>query len=89
MRVRQGGRNCDTVPLAVIASLIGAFYYLRVVKVMYFDEPTHEITVTGSGLADHLFDGGEAWLIISDLAEHLGFAELEDPNSWMARMQGY
>ncbi|NQE48317.1 NADH-quinone oxidoreductase subunit NuoN [Herbaspirillum rubrisubalbicans] len=26
--------------LAVIFSLIGAFYYIRVVKVMYFDEPT-------------------------------------------------
>jgi NADH-quinone oxidoreductase subunit N len=26
--------------LAVMFSLIGAFYYLRVVKVMYFDEPT-------------------------------------------------
>ncbi|MCL4745065.1 MAG: NADH-quinone oxidoreductase subunit NuoN [Burkholderiaceae bacterium] len=26
--------------LAVLASLVGAFYYLRVVKVMYFDEPT-------------------------------------------------
>jgi NADH-quinone oxidoreductase subunit N len=26
--------------LAVLFSLIGAFYYLRVVKVMYFDEPT-------------------------------------------------
>ncbi len=25
--------------LAVLASLVGAFYYLRVVKVMYFDEP--------------------------------------------------
>ena len=25
---------------AVVISLIGAFYYLRVVKVMYFDEPT-------------------------------------------------
>ena len=37
--------------IAVIASLIGAFYYLRVVKVMYFDEPAHEITVTGSGFA--------------------------------------
>ncbi|HAT39892.1 NADH-quinone oxidoreductase subunit NuoN [Polynucleobacter necessarius] len=37
--------------IAVIASLIGAFYYLRVVKVMYFDEPSHEITVSGSGFA--------------------------------------
>jgi NADH-quinone oxidoreductase subunit N len=26
--------------VAVIFSLIGAFYYLRVVKIMYFDEPT-------------------------------------------------
>ena len=37
--------------IAVIASLIGAFYYLRVVKVMYFDEPEHEIAVSGSGFA--------------------------------------
>ncbi|MBP8310220.1 MAG: NADH-quinone oxidoreductase subunit NuoN [Burkholderiaceae bacterium] len=26
--------------LAVMASLVGAFYYLRIVKTMYFDEPT-------------------------------------------------
>jgi NADH-quinone oxidoreductase subunit N len=25
--------------IAVVLSLLGAFYYLRVVKVMYFDEP--------------------------------------------------
>jgi NADH-quinone oxidoreductase subunit N len=25
--------------LAVLASLVGAFYYLRVVKTLYFDEP--------------------------------------------------
>jgi NADH-quinone oxidoreductase subunit N len=37
--------------IAVLASLIGAFYYLRVVKVMYFDEPQHEITVSGSGFS--------------------------------------
>jgi len=27
---------------AVVLSLIGAFYYLRVVKLMYFDEPVGE-----------------------------------------------
>ncbi|MFZ4499419.1 MAG: NADH:ubiquinone oxidoreductase subunit N, partial [Burkholderiales bacterium] len=27
------------VVVAVMMSLIGAFYYLRVVKLMYFDEP--------------------------------------------------
>ena len=37
--------------IAVIASLIGAFYYLRVVKVMYFDEPLHETTISGSTFA--------------------------------------
>jgi NADH-quinone oxidoreductase subunit N len=33
---------------AVIMSLIGAFYYLRVVKVMYFDEPVTAATVSAS-----------------------------------------
>ena len=30
---------------AVMMSLIGAFYYLRVVKAMYFDEPIHQYTL--------------------------------------------
>jgi NADH-quinone oxidoreductase subunit N len=30
--------------LAVLFSLIGAFYYLRVIKVMYFDEPEEGAT---------------------------------------------
>jgi NADH-quinone oxidoreductase subunit N len=35
--------------IAVLLSLVAAFYYLRVVKVMYFDEPTdaHPIASTG------------------------------------------
>ncbi|MDP3621949.1 MAG: NADH-quinone oxidoreductase subunit NuoN [Polynucleobacter sp.] len=37
--------------IAVIASLIGAFYYLRVVKVMYFDEPVGEHSISGSGFS--------------------------------------
>ncbi len=31
---------------AVVMSLIGAFYYLRVIKVMYFDEPISATTVS-------------------------------------------
>jgi NADH-quinone oxidoreductase subunit N len=31
---------------AVIMSLIGAFYYLRLVKVMYFDAPTQTVGIT-------------------------------------------
>ena len=33
---------------AVMMSLVGAFYYLRVVKVMYFDEPISASTVYAS-----------------------------------------
>ena len=37
--------------IAVMASLIGAFYYLRVVKVMYFDAPLRDHEITGSGIS--------------------------------------
>ena len=35
-----GGVYVGLAVFAVLASLVGAFYYLRVVKVMYFDAPT-------------------------------------------------
>lgn len=35
--------------VAVLFSVIGAFYYLRVVKVMYFDEPEDDQAITVSG----------------------------------------
>jgi NADH-quinone oxidoreductase subunit N len=34
--------------VAVLFSLIGAFYYLRVVKLMYFDEPTDTAPIAPS-----------------------------------------
>jgi NADH-quinone oxidoreductase subunit N len=34
--------------IAVLLSLVGAFYYLRVVKVMYFDEATDTAAITSS-----------------------------------------
>jgi NADH-quinone oxidoreductase subunit N len=33
---------------AVVFSLIGAFYYLRIVKLMYFDEPKDSVALGGS-----------------------------------------
>jgi len=33
----------------VLFSVIGAFYYLRVVKVMYFDEPTDTAAIEAGG----------------------------------------
>jgi len=35
--------------IAVVLSLIGAFYYIRLVKVMYFDEPVDTTPIEASG----------------------------------------
>jgi NADH-quinone oxidoreductase subunit N len=35
--------------VAVLASLIGAFYYLRIVKLMYFDEPVDKTPIEARG----------------------------------------
>lgn len=35
--------------VAVLFSLIGAFYYLRIVKLMYFDEPADNAPISASG----------------------------------------
>ena len=35
--------------LAVVMSVIGAYYYLRVVKVMYFDEPQDPAPISAPG----------------------------------------
>jgi NADH-quinone oxidoreductase subunit N len=35
--------------VAVLFSIIGAYYYLRLIKVMYFDEPEHDEPVFASG----------------------------------------
>ncbi len=45
--VFQAAVGAQMVPLAALAasaSVIGAFYYLKVVKVMYFDEPVGRVT---------------------------------------------
>ena len=35
--------------IAVVLSLVGAFYYLRLIKVMYFDEPRETAPITTTG----------------------------------------
>lgn len=49
---------------AVVMSLIGAFYYLRVVKVMYFDPAVHERPVGGNAAAKVLLSVNAALLLI-------------------------
>jgi len=36
--------------VAVLFSVVGAFFYLRIVKLMYFDEPTETTIIGGSVL---------------------------------------
>ncbi|ASM77742.1 NADH:ubiquinone oxidoreductase subunit N [Vitreoscilla filiformis] len=59
--------------VAVMLSLIGAFYYLRVVKVMYFDEPTQEGAQTSSygGVAALVAVNGAAALLLGVLPDGL------------------
>jgi NADH-quinone oxidoreductase subunit N len=59
--------------LAVLFSVIGAFYYLRVIKLMYFDEPIDaspieagavmRLALSANGLAVLGFGLLPAWLI--------------------------
>jgi NADH-quinone oxidoreductase subunit N len=51
--VVQAVLGVDLTWLAVVAvlfSVIGAFYYLRIVKLMYFDDPTDDSQIAGSTL---------------------------------------
>jgi NADH-quinone oxidoreductase subunit N len=57
---------------AVVLSLIGAFYYLRIVKLMYFDEPKDTVRAvrsTGFGIA--LSANGLALLLLGILPQTL------------------
>jgi NADH-quinone oxidoreductase subunit N len=52
LAVIQAALNVGLLWLAIVAvafSVIGAYYYLRVVKLMYFDEPTERRALEGSG----------------------------------------
>jgi NADH-quinone oxidoreductase subunit N len=51
--VIQAVLNVNYTWLAVVAvlfSVVGAFYYLRIVKLMYFDEATESAVIGGSAL---------------------------------------
>ena len=56
--------------LGVVASVIGAYYYLRIIKIMYFDQPVE------------VFDGAEkrlAYVAYASLAFVLGFILFAQP----------
>jgi methylase of polypeptide subunit release factors len=48
-----------------------------------FDPESRMLKGFLNGLADHLDEGGEGWLILSDLAEHLGLRTREELLGWI------
>ena len=58
--------------VAVMASLVGAYYYLRVVKAMYFDEPTDTAAIKVRGDAHFVFSvNGMALLVLGIIPQPL------------------
>ena len=49
-----------------------------------YDEGSSMLRGFLAGLAEHLTPGGEGWLILSDLAEHLGLRPREQLMGWIA-----
>jgi len=75
LSVLSAAVNAGQVWLAVVAvmfSLIGAFYYLRVVKLMYFDEPKDAVRAPGQlGFGIALSANGLALLLFGILPQPL------------------
>jgi NADH-quinone oxidoreductase subunit N len=73
--VIEAAVNAQFVWLAVVAvltSVIGAFYYLRVVKLMYFDDPVDRAEIEAPGDARALLSvNGLALLILGILPQQL------------------
>ena len=69
------GMSTGMVWLAVIAvllSLIGAYYYLRIVKVMYFDEPADASPIVATAdMRVALSINGAAALVLGIVPQYL------------------
>ena len=52
---------------AVMASLVGAFYYLRVVKTMYFEVPTDNSVISGQGFAKGILTMNGIFILLSGI----------------------
>jgi NADH-quinone oxidoreductase subunit N len=54
--------------IAVVFSLIGAFYYLRIVKLMYFDAPQYDAPIKASGDVRALLSANGLAVIVLGIA---------------------
>jgi NADH-quinone oxidoreductase subunit N len=57
--------------IGVVTSVVGAFYYLRIVKVMYFDEPV--------GAFDRPIAAELKWVLVVTVALTMFFILFPDP----------
>jgi NADH-quinone oxidoreductase subunit N len=82
-KVFEAAVAAGMVPLALIAaagSVIGAFYYLKIIKVMYFDEPAGKVTGRSDFAhewllaASALFISPLGWLITNSLKSFAAIA---------------
>ncbi|MGL3821257.1 NADH-quinone oxidoreductase subunit NuoN [Sphingopyxis sp. R3-92] len=67
--VFEAAVNANLVPLAVagiVASVIGAFYYISIIKTMYFDDKSDTEIPTGSGaiVEDAVITASALWLSV-------------------------
>lgn len=53
--------------VAVLASLVGAFYYLRVVKTMYFEEPMDTSSIDGQSFAKGLLTMNGIFILLAGI----------------------
>ncbi|NLA68371.1 MAG: NADH-quinone oxidoreductase subunit NuoN [Gammaproteobacteria bacterium] len=69
LRAAIGGDMLWLAIVGIVFAVVGAFYYLRVIKVMYFDEPTGApIQVSDNGPLRALFAVNAAALLVLGLA---------------------
>ena len=57
--------------VGVLAALVGAFYYLRIVKLMYFDEPADRAPIEARGDARWLLSGNGLALLLFGILPQL------------------
>ncbi|MCC6379175.1 MAG: NADH-quinone oxidoreductase subunit NuoN [Burkholderiales bacterium] len=57
--------------VAVLSSVVGAFYYLRVVKLMYFDDPTDTAPIVAPGDARVLLSANGLLLLVLGIAPQI------------------
>ncbi len=59
--------NAGLMPLVIIgfiASVVGAFYYIKIIKIMYFDAPSDEIAPSGIGFETVLMAAAAIFLAV-------------------------